>query len=225
MANKVVSVLLVEDDPSFREGFSRAIGAAPDMILAGCVADFASGLAQLAQRPDVLLVDLQLPDGNGIDLIRAASERLPQCEIMVVSVFGDERHVLDSIAAGATGYLLKDTSAGEIVEQIRVLRAGGSPVSPVIARQLLNRLSGGEDGRGAPESPQSASSSEQILSEQEVRVLTYAAKGYSYDEIASLMSVSRHTVQTYVKRSYRKLHVHGKVEALSEARRLKLIEG
>ena len=225
MANKVVSVLLVEDDPSFREGFSRAIGAAPDMILAGCVADFASGLAQLAQRPDVLLVDLQLPDGNGIDLIRAASERLPQCEIMVVSVFGDERHVLDSIAAGATGYLLKDTSAGEIVEQIRVLRAGGSPVSPVIARQLLNRLSGGEDGRGAPESPQSASSSEQILSEQEVRVLTYAAKGYSCDEIASLMSVSRHTVQTYVKRSNRKLHVHGKVEALSEARRLKLIEG
>lgn len=229
MANKVVSVLLVEDDPSFREGFSRAIGAAPDMILAGCVADFASGLAQLAQRPDVLLVDLQLPDGNGIDLIRAASERLPQCEIMVVSVFGDERHVLDSIAAGATGYLLKDTSAGEIVEQIRVLRAGGSPVSPVIARQLLNRLSGGEEDSGGAGSQSAASSAAQMpseqqrLSEQEARVLTYAAKGYSYEEIAELMSVSRHTVQTYVKRSYRKLHVHGKVEALSEARRLKLI--
>ena len=93
----------------------------------------------------MLLVDLQLPDGNGIDLIRAASERLPQCEIMVVTVFGDQRHVLDSIAAGATGYLLKDTSAAEIVEQIRVLRAGGSPVSPVIARQLLNRLSGDDE--------------------------------------------------------------------------------
>ena len=79
------------------------------------------------------------------------------------------------------------------------------------------------DYGGAPESPQSASS-EQILSEQEVRVLTYAAKGYSYDEIASLMSVSRHTVQTYVKRSYRKLHVNSKIEALDEARRLCLIE-
>jgi len=167
MAGRPVTVLLVEDDPAFREGFSRAIAAAPDMVLAGCVADYASGLAQLGQRPDVLLVDLQLPDGNGIDLIRAASARLPQCEIMVVSVFGDEKHVLDSIAAGA--------------------------------------------------SPQ------QELSEQEVRVLTYAAKGYSYDEIAHLMSVSRHTVQTYVKRSYRKLQVHGKVEALAEARRLNLI--
>lgn len=218
MSTKPVAVLLVEDDPLFREAFSRAIALAPDMVLAGCVADYASGVAQLEQRPDVLLVDLQLPDGNGIDLIHEASRRLPTCEIMVVTVFGDERHVLDSIAAGATGYLLKDTPAEDIVEQIRVLRAGGSPVSPVIARQLLNRLSG-EDN--AP--PQSASA-DTVLSEQEVRVLTYAAKGYSYEEIAALMGVSRHTVQTYVKRSYRKLHVNGKVEALSEARRLRLID-
>jgi DNA-binding NarL/FixJ family response regulator len=138
---------------------------------------------------------------------------------MVVTVFGDERHVLDSIAAGATGYLLKDTSAKDIVEQIRVLRAGGSPVSPVIARQLLNRLSG-EGGDAAPRDAGDAAT----LSEQETRVLTYAAKGYSYEEIAELMSVSRHTVQTYVKRSYRKLQVNGKVEALSEARRLRLID-
>ncbi|HMA12183.1 MAG TPA: response regulator transcription factor [Steroidobacteraceae bacterium] len=223
MAARPVAVLLVEDDPAFREGFSRAIAAAPDMVLAGCVADYASGLAQLGQRPDVLLVDLQLPDGNGIDLIRAASARLPQCEIMVVSVFGDEKHVLDSIAAGATGYLLKDMTAAEIVDQIRVLRAGGSPVSPVIARQLLNRLSGGAGDAPAGDASATGASPAQELSEQEVRVLTYAAKGYSYDEIAQLMSVSRHTVQTYVKRSYRKLQVHGKVEALAEARRLNLI--
>jgi DNA-binding NarL/FixJ family response regulator len=212
----MAAVLLVEDDPAFREGFARAISSAPDLRLAGCAAGFSDGLAALEQRPDVLLVDLQLPDGNGIDLIRAASARLPQCEIMVVSVFGDERHVLESIAAGATGYLLKDTTAREVVEQIRVLRAGGSPVSPVIARQLLNRLSGSV---GPPPDP----SGQPLLSEQETRVLSLAAKGYSYDEIAKLMSVSRHTVQTYVKRSYRKLHVHGKVEALAEARRLNLI--
>jgi DNA-binding NarL/FixJ family response regulator len=219
MSSKPVAVLLVEDDPQFREAFSRAIAAAPGLMLAGCVADYASGLAQLEQRPDVLLVDLQLPDGNGIDLIREAARRLPSCDVMVVTVFGDERHVLDSIAAGATGYLLKDTSAKDIVEQIRVLRAGGSPVSPVIARQLLNRLSG-EGGDAAPRDAGDAAT----LSEQETRVLTYAAKGYSYEEIAELMSVSRHTVQTYVKRSYRKLQVNGKVEALSEARRLRLID-
>lgn len=216
MTERTAAVLLVEDDPVFREGFARAISSAPDLRLAASAADLSNGLAALEQKPDVLLVDLQLPDGNGIDLIRAASARLPQCEIMVVSVFGDERHVLESIAAGATGYLLKDTTAGELVEQIRVLRAGGSPVSPVIARQLLNRLS----GNGGPPP---AASGPQVLSEQETRVLSFAAKGYSYDEIAKLMSVSRHTVQTYVKRSYRKLHVHGKVEALAEARRLNLI--
>jgi DNA-binding NarL/FixJ family response regulator len=213
---KPVAVTLVEDDPSFREQFALAIAAAPDMVLCGCVGSFTDGLAQLASKPDVLLVDLQLPDGNGIDLIHAASQRLPHCEIMVVSVFGDQRHVLESIAAGATGYLLKDTTAGEIVEQIRVLRAGGSPVSPVIARQLLNRLSGDE-------SPAAAEPGQLMLSEQETSVLSLAAKGYSYDEIARLMSVSPHTVQTYVKRSYRKLHVHSKVEALTEARRLNLI--
>jgi DNA-binding NarL/FixJ family response regulator len=216
VTGKPVAVTLVEDDPSFREGFARAIAAASDMVLSGCVGSFEDGLAQLANKPDVLLVDLQLPDGNGIDLIHAASQRLPHCEIMVVSVFGDQRHVLESIAAGATGYLLKDTTAVEIVEQIRVLRAGGSPVSPVIARQLLNRLSGDE-------SPVAAAPGQPVLSEQETSVLSLAAKGYSYDEIARLMSVSPHTVQTYVKRSYRKLHVHSKVEALTEARRLNLI--
>lgn len=215
MTDRPVNVLLVEDDPAFRESFAQAVSAAPDMRLAGSAADLASGLALLAVGPDVLLVDLQLPDGNGIDLIHAAASRLPQCEIIVVTVFGDERHVLDSIAAGATGYLLKDTSAADIVEQIRVLRDGGSPVSPVIARQLLNRLSGGRGEVAEPPVP--------LLSEQESRVLSLAAKGYSYDEIARLMVVSKHTVQTYVKRSYRKLHVHGKVEALAEARRLNLI--
>jgi DNA-binding NarL/FixJ family response regulator len=165
-----------------------------------------------------LLVDLQLPDGNGIDLIKEVSRRMPGCDVMVVTIFGDERHVLDSIEAGATGYLLKDMSPTELVEQIRVLRAGGSPISPVIARQLLTRFS-------ATRAPQTPAEAEAVspLSDQEVKVLTLSAKGFSYDEIANLMQVSRHTVQTYVKRSYRKLQVNSKVDALSEARRLKLL--
>jgi DNA-binding NarL/FixJ family response regulator len=212
-----VSVLIVEDDASFRDTFARAISLAGDMTLIGSAADYTSGLEQLNERPDVLLVDIQLPDGNGIDLIREASRRLPGCDCVVVSVFGDERHVLDSIEAGATGYLLKDIPAAELVEQVRVLRAGGSPISPVIARQLLRRFS----NRG--QHPIAEAEGVSPLSEQEVRVLTLAAKGFSYDEIADLMHVSRHTVQTYVKRSYRKLQVNSKVEALAEAERLRLI--
>lgn len=212
------SVLIVEDDLRFRDAFVRAISQAPDMTVAGSAANLAAGLEQLGKRPDVLLVDLQLPDGNGIQLIREASRRLPASDSMVVTVFGDERHVLESIEAGATGYLLKDTPATELIEHIRVLRAGGSPISPVIARQLLARLG------TAPLKP-TAIESEAIapLSDQEIRVLTLSAKGFSYDEIANLMEVSRHTVHTYVKRSYRKLQVNSKVEALSEARRLRLL--
>jgi DNA-binding NarL/FixJ family response regulator len=213
------SVLIVEDDLRFRESFARTISQAPDMTLVGSAPDYASGLKELDKRPDVLLVDLQLPDGNGIDLIREAARRLPLSDSMVVTVFGDERHVLESIEAGATGYLLKDTPATELVDHIRVLRDGGSPISPVIARQLLSRLG------TAPPLQRTAAEAEAIapLSDQEINVLTLSAKGFSYDEIADLMQVSRHTVQTYVKRSYRKLHVHSKVEALSEARRLRLL--
>jgi DNA-binding NarL/FixJ family response regulator len=212
------SVLIVEDDLRFRDAFARAISLADDMTLVGSAPDYATGLKQLDKKPEVLLVDLQLPDGNGIDLIREAAKRLMNCDVMVVTIFGDERHVLDSIEAGATGYLLKDMPASELVEQIRVLRAGGSPISPVIARQLLTRFAAPQPQRATAETGENAP-----LSEQETKVLTLSAKGFSYDEIANLMKVSRHTVQTYVKRSYRKLQVNSKVEALSEARRLKLL--
>jgi DNA-binding NarL/FixJ family response regulator len=214
------SVLIVEDDTRFREAFARAIERAPDMTLVGSAADCASGRALLKALPDVMLVDLQLPDGNGIDLIREAARLLPTCDVVVVTIFGDELHVLSSIEAGATGYLLKDAPAEELVRQIRVLRSGGSPISPIIARQLLNRF-----GRPAPVPvPENTLAGERpSLSEQETRVLSLTAKGYSYDEVADLMQVSPHTVQTYVKRIYRKLQVNSKIEALFEARRLNLI--
>jgi DNA-binding NarL/FixJ family response regulator len=212
-------VLIVEDDARFRDAFARAIGMAADMLLIGSAADFAGGLVLLAERPDVLLVDLELPDGNGMDLIREAARTLPRCDVLVVTIFGDEQNVLRSIEAGATGYLLKDLPAEQLVEQIRILRAGGSPISPIIARRLLNRFA-------APPTntlPSAAKHERPTLSEQETNVLSLAAKGYSYDEIANLLQLSHHTVQTYVKRIYRKLQVHSKIEALSEARRLCLI--
>jgi DNA-binding NarL/FixJ family response regulator len=217
-----LSVLIVEDDVRFRSSFVAAISRATDMELLGAAANFAEGLTLLDLSPDVLLVDLQLPDGNGIDLIREASRRVPTCEAVVVTIFGDERHLLDSIEAGATGYLLKDLPPDELVTQIRVLHAGGSPISPVIARRLLSRFSSVEAKSAVL--PMLKSGEPSLLSEQEVKVLSLASKGFNYDEIAGLMQISRHTVQTYVKRSYRKLQVNSKIEALEEARRLCLIE-
>ncbi|MEJ1960126.1 MAG: response regulator transcription factor [Gammaproteobacteria bacterium] len=214
------SVLIVEDDARFREAFARAVATASDLTLAGSAADFSSGMKLLMKLPDIVLVDLELPDGNGIDLIREAARLLPQCDVVVVTVFGDERHVLQSIEAGATGYLLKDLPAVELVEQMRVLRAGGSPISPIIARQLLTRFA---NTAGIARRPAADQEGCAPLSAQEIKVLSLAAKGYSYDEIASLLHISRHTVQTYVKRIYRKLQVSSKFEALYEARRLRLI--
>jgi DNA-binding NarL/FixJ family response regulator len=217
-----IRVMIVEDDTRFREAFADAITRTGDMQLCGSAGDCAGGFELLRQQPDVMLVDLELPDGSGMELIREAARTLPQCDVVVVTIFGDEQHVLSSIEAGATGYLLKDLPAEQLVEQIRVLRAGGSPISPIIARQLLIRFAG--QGAAATQPPLPTGEERPTLSEQETNVLGLAAKGYSYEEIAQLLQLSRHTVQTYVKRIYRKLQVNSKVEALSEARRLSLIE-
>jgi DNA-binding NarL/FixJ family response regulator len=219
------SVLIVEDQLRFREGFAHALEKAPDIRLVGMATDLPQGRKMFDQtRPDVLLVDLDLPGGSGIELIRHAAHVAPECEVMVISVFGDEQHVLSSIEAGATGYLLKDSLALDLPGQLRSLRAGGSPISPVIARRLLLRLAP-QNGHGSRSFTDSASMplvDEQVvaLSEQESRVLHLAAKGFTFDEIAQFMNVSPHTIMTYVKRTYRKLQVRSKVEAIYEARRL-----
>jgi DNA-binding NarL/FixJ family response regulator len=212
-----ISVLIVEDDERFREAFAAVVAGAADLRLVGTASDLPQGLLLLRElKPQVLLVDLGLPSGSGIELIRYAHAHLPQTDVMVVSVFGDEPHVMASLEAGATGYLLKDTQPADLAEQVRTLRAGGSPISPVIARQLLLRL--------APEAgPSPSAADEALLSPQERQVLTFSAKGFSFEEIARMLGVSRHTVMTYVKRSYRKLQVHSKTEAIYEARKLGLV--
>ncbi|NOT12896.1 MAG: response regulator transcription factor [Methylococcaceae bacterium] len=208
------SVLIVEDDPQFRAAFTNAVLGAADLHLAGVADDLPDGIDLLEQTmPDILLVDIGLPSGSGIDLIRHAHQHFPTCDVMVVTVFGDERHVLQCIEAGATGYLLKDSKSMDIVDQIRALRDGGSPISPVIARKLLERL--------MPKP--CASETTPCLSVQELSVLEMSSKGYCYEEIAGLLGLSRHTIGTYVKRIYQKLHVHNKSEAIYEARKKGLL--
>lgn len=201
---------------------AHAVLSAPDMLLLGVADDLQSGRTLLdAERPEVLLVDLGLPSGSGMDLIRYAAEHLPACDVMVITVFGDERHVIASIEAGATGYLLKDARNGELADQIRALHAGGSPISPVIARQLLTRFA-------TPSTPVQATTPDLAdispeLSPQEHKVLLMSSRGHTYDEISQFIGVSRQTVLTYVKRTYRKLQVHSKVDAIAKAQRAGLI--
>ena len=213
MPPTAISVVVVEDDPGFLSAFTQAIEGVEGLRLAGTAATVSQGRALLERTdPDVLLVDLGLPDGNGIELIRACRKAHPRCDVMVTTVFGDEAHVIESIEAGATGYLLKDSSSGEIAEQIRMLHGGGSPISPVIARRLLTRFV-----------PPTASRPDTDLSARELEVLNLITRGFTFDEISRLLSVSSHTVSTYVKRIYAKLEVGSKTEAVYEARKLGLV--
>jgi DNA-binding NarL/FixJ family response regulator len=218
-----IHVAIVEDDPGFRDALSRVVQAALDMQLAGMAGTRAEGLALLQGPPaDVLLVDLGLPDGSGIDVILAAALLWPSCSIMVSTNFGDETHVMRSIEAGAAGYLLKDSSPAKMIDEIRSLASGGSPISPIIARQVLARFRQGSAADASDQAQPTDSSA--LLSSREKEVLDFITKGFSTSEIAKLMQLSHFTVRTFVRRIYSKLKVKSKAEAIYEARTLGLLD-
>jgi len=230
-----IRVALVEDDVNFQNALIETIRVARDMTLIAVVGTRALALQMLPQlQADVLLVDLGLPDGSGIDVIRAAHVKWPACNIMVSTTFGDERHVMQSLEAGASGYLLKDSAPKNMLDEIRSLNCGGSPISPLIARQILMRFRQ-DDTTGPPDFERRSNAPPllmphlrnavpannplpHLLSAREQEVLEFTTKGYSSSEIAKLMTVSHHTVLTYVRRIYTKLEVHSKAEAIYEAR-------
>jgi len=219
-----ISIAIVEDDMEFLGALSATIAAAPDLLLAATASTRRDGLQLLTQDAvDVLVVDLGLPDGSGIDVIRAASVRWPDCALMVSTNFGDESHVMRSIEAGAAGYLLKHANADSLAEAIRSIHLGGSPISPLIARQMLLRFR--DVLPVQPPAGQWATPATQTqLSPREREVLQLITKGFTTDEIAILMEVSSHTVLTFIRRIYRKLKVNSRAEAIYEARAQRLFE-
>jgi DNA-binding NarL/FixJ family response regulator len=213
------TVLLVEDDDNTRARLAEVIAAHPQLVLQAAVGSCTDARRELDRaRPDVLLTDLGLPDGDGIELVRELRQRRYATAAMVVTVFGDEKHVVTAIEAGALGYLLKDGPPDYIGGSILEMLAGGSPISPPIARYLLKRLhppdaDGAADDAGMPR-----------LSGREREVLELIVKGFSYAEIARLIGVSAHTVTTHVRGIYAKLEVHSRGEAVYEALQLGLVK-
>ena len=212
-------IAIVEDEPAARRRLVRAIAADASLQV---VAEFDNGRDALkwleGQAPDVLLCDLGLPDLPGLAVITYCADTHPRCQVMVISMYEDEAHVIRSLKAGAKGYLLKDSLGSEVTERIHELARGGSPITPVIARLVLNTMH-----HVAPKA-----SSEGIdavkLSAKEVVVLTRIAQGFGYAEIAELEGVARSTVATHIRNVYGKLAVHSKNEAVFEASRLGLID-
>lgn len=208
---QTISVMVVEDDQTILNRLTNIINNNPSFELAAGCPTVTSAKAVLAKKaPDVLLVDLDLPDGNGIELITLVHQEGHDTAIMVISVFGDEAHILKAIAAGASGYLLKDDQSIQVETAITDLAQGGAPISPSIARHLMKHF--------RPE--------EQLLeklTKREQQVLQKVAKGYTSQEIAEMEGLSYHTVATHVKNIYRKLSVNSRAEAVFEALKMNLI--
>lgn len=214
-----ISVALVEDDPTMRESFERVIGAEPSLRFAFGASTAGQLLAWFAGHPvDVLLVDLGLPDCSGLEVIRRCRDMQPACAMMVLTIFGDEVNMLSAFEAGASGYLLKDGTEADLATHILSLHAGGSPMSPTIARQLLVRW----QGRPAAQ-PMTAVAENEALSPRETEVLGLIARGFTYTEAAQRMGILLSTVQSHVRNIYSKLDVHNKAEAVFEARQLGLL--
>ncbi|MFN9679102.1 MAG: response regulator [Betaproteobacteria bacterium] len=222
MSDGPILIVIVEDEPEFRRRFAQIIESEPSMQLVGVAANRREAQVIIdAEDFDVLLIDLGLPDGNGIDLIRHVSQKKPDADIMVVTVFGDEQHVVSSIEAGATGYILKDSTPADVISCIRLLRAGGSPVSPVVARSVLRAIR----NRIGPSSPaaRTATPENNPLSARETEILQLLAKGMSFIEIGEILGISPHTVTAHIKKIYRKLAVHSRGEAVYEATQMGLL--
>lgn len=212
------TLLIIEDEARTRARLAAVIAAQPKYALKGAVATLAEARAVLTQCvPHVLLLDLGLPDGSGIELIAETRRLLQPPEVLVISVMGDESSVLNAIQAGAGGYLLKDSDDAAIVAAIEQLLQGGAPLSPSIAVHLMRRL----------QSPPAAGAGRTVveLSARELELLRLIAKGLTYEEVAQLTGLKYNTIASYAKELYRKLQVHSRSEAVFEALQLGLVAG
>jgi DNA-binding NarL/FixJ family response regulator len=205
-----ITILLVEDDPPTLWRLQDAlVKAGFDVAAAATLGEARASLA--GRMPRVLLTDLQLPDGHGVDLIREVRQRHPDTEIMVISALGDEETVISAITVGATGYILKDAFPSDIAATVRDLVAGHSPISASIARFIVRRT------QTSVEPPRGPEIDTAKLTPREIDILWGIAKGFSYAEIATNLGMSRQTVPGHIKSIYRKLEVHTRGEAVFEA--------
>jgi DNA-binding NarL/FixJ family response regulator len=215
---KPIRIAVVEDDLASRKMLVSTLQAGPDYVV---VAEFSEGKPAVAAiphlAPDIVLVDLGLPDISGIDVIRKLKALNAECNVLVVTTFGDEKTVTSALEAGADGYLLKGTALEELRRDIRFLQSGGSPLSPMVARKLLDKLQANTAGA------KQEAAGDTTLTRREQDILEMIAKGFSYTETSKICGIAAATVHSHLKSIYRKLEVHSKTEAVYEARRRSLI--
>jgi DNA-binding NarL/FixJ family response regulator len=207
----MIKVAIIDDDPEIVDDICAYIAQTNDMEVFAKALNFNSGKEIIyAGGFDVLLCDLGLPDGSGIDLIRISAKLNPKAEIIVITIFAEQAKVINSIKAGARSYILKDERLNNCTDAIRETLDGGSAISPAIARHLVKLLR-------PPQPEEAINKIDEPLSPREFDVLNLLARGFSVIETANILNISRHTIATHVKHIYSKLEVNSRTEAIFEA--------
>lgn len=210
------AVLIIEDQREILARLKAAIDAAPGLCVVGTAETLDVGLNLLYElRPRLLMTDIGLPDGSGIEAVAAAAQADWEIDSVVISIFGDESRVVAAIRAGASGYILKSGPMDNVAQDIQAVLDGGSPISPAIARHLLTFLN-----NGLPETPQP---SEQTLTERETEILQAVARGYKRKEIAQKLDITPGTVGNHINNIYKKLGVGSNTQAILQATRMGLL--
>ncbi len=226
-----IRTAILEDDNEARQALAYILGHAAGLELAGASASGEDALVCFPSlRPDVVLIDIQLPGMNGIECLRALAPLLPGTQFMMLTVVEDYDNIFAALRGGATGYLLKSTPPAKIIEAVQELHAGGSPISSQIARHVISvfRETAGQAPRRTGDAADTMRTKDVVLAEvfqhpdlsdRESEVLHWLAKGCLYKEVAAQLAISPATVRTHVQRIYRKLHVRSKTAAASKIRR------
>ena len=202
-----INVSIVEDSDKFRETLARVLNRAEGFRCLSSYPNAEEALKALPQdKPNVVLMDINLPGMNGVECVRQLKTAAPALQVMMLTVYEDTENIFNALAAGASGYMLKRTARDELLEAIREVHRGGSPMTTHIARKVVQSFQ-----RAAP-----AASPTEILSPREQEVLDCLAQGFLYKEIAEKLNISYETVHTYIRRIYEKLQVRTRTEAVAK---------
>jgi DNA-binding NarL/FixJ family response regulator len=204
-----IAIVIVEDLDEVREGLGNFLSLDPDLFVAGAYKtadEAAEGI--IALKPEVVIMDINLPGTNGIDCIRQIRTQVPATQFMMFTVYENDEKVFEALQAGASGYLLKSTGLPHIIEALKELHRGGSPMSANIARKLVKVFQQPPRTPPSPDNP--------VLSPRETDILHLLAQGLLYKEIAHRLSVSTSTVRQHIHHIYEKLHVQNRTEAINK---------
>ncbi|MGO8741126.1 MAG: response regulator [Limisphaerales bacterium] len=208
----MISVSIIEDDPSVRTILESWVSDARGFRCAGVHANAAHALARIpSEKPDVALVDINLPDQSGIECIWQLKPLLPMTQFLMLTMYEDAEHIFKALEAGATGYLLKRNSREEVLAAVRQVHEGGSPMPSFIARKVVSFFQ---------RVHQPSREDVQSLAPRENEILQLLVRGYSYKEIADMLGISIPTVNTHIHRTYEKLHVHSRGQAVARYSRM-----